>query len=175
MKTMNLNLNENELWTSVNEKGFEGLYEVSNLGRVRKAKTGKLMKQYSNGDGYLKVDFMKDGKKVKLYVHRLVAKAFVANDDPTTKTICNHLDENSLNNRADNLEWTTFKGNLNYGTAKERKEITRAMDSELKAKREKLMREIDALTLKKINYNEIVDSEIEAKRKEIEKLEKKAA
>ena len=49
------------------------------------------------------------------------------------------------------------------------------MDSELKAKREKLMREIDALTLKKINYNEIVDSEIEAKRKEIEKLEKKAA
>lgn len=162
-----------EVWAAVEESGFEGMYEVSNLGRVRKTKTGKIMKQYSNGHGYLKVDFTNDGKRLKLYVHRLVAKAFVANDDPTTKTLCNHLDENPLNNRADNLEWVTFKGNLNYGTAKERKEITRAMDSELKAKREKLMREIDALTLRKINYNEYVDSKIEAKLKEIKKLEEK--
>lgn len=172
MKTMNVNPDV-EMWAAVEEAGFEGLYEVSNLGRVRKTKTGKLMKQYSNGCGYLKVDFMNDGKKVKLYVHRLVAKAFVSNDDPTTKTYCNHLDENPLNNRADNLEWITLKDNLNYGTAKERKEITRAMDSELKAKREKLMREIYALTLRKINYNEYVDSKIEAITKEIKRLENK--
>lgn len=172
--TMN-NMPNVEMWAAVEEAGFEGMYEVSNLGRVRKTKTGKIMKQYNNGYGYgyLKVDFMNNGKRVKLYVHRLVAKAFVANDDPTTKTLCNHKDENPLNNRADNLEWVTFKDNLNYGTAKERKEITRAMDSELKAKREKLMREIGALTLRKVNYNEYVDSKIDAIMKEIKKLENK--
>lgn len=169
MKTMNINPNV-EVWAAVEETGFEGLYEVSNFGRVRKVKTGKLMKIYSNGNGYLKVDFMNGGKRSKLYVHRLVAKAFVPNTNPKLYNVCNHLDENPLNNHADNLEWTTMTANLNYGTAKERKEITRALDSELKEKRENLQREIDALTLKKLNYNEQVDSEIEAKKAEIEKI-----
>lgn len=170
MKNLNMDV---EMWTLVDEAGFEGLYEVSSFGRVRKVKSGKLMKIYSNGNGYLKVDFMKDGKRAKLYVHRLVAKAFVYNPDKTVYTVVNHLDENPLNNRADNLEWTTIKDNLNYGTAKERKEITRAMDSTLKARREKLQREIDALTLKKMNYNSKVEEEILARKAEIEEINQK--
>ena len=169
MKNMILNPDV-EMWAMVEEAGFEGLYEVSSFGRVRKVKNGRMMKQYSNGNGYLKVDFCSGGKRAKLYVHRLVAKAFVPNTNPKLFNVCNHLDENPLNNHADNLEWTTMTANLNYGTAKERKEITRALDSELKEGREKLQREIDALTLKKINYSEQVDDLIAAKKAEIEKI-----
>ena len=159
-----------EMWAAVEEAGFEGLYEVSSFGRIRKVKNGRMMKQYSNGNGYLKVDFSKGGKRSKLYVHRLVAKAFVPNSNPKLYNVCNHLDENPLNNHANNLEWTTMTANLNYGTAKERKEITRALDSELKEEREKLQKEIDGLTLKKINYAEQVDDLIEAKKAAIEKI-----
>ena len=161
--------NTRELWTAIEEEGFENLYEVSNLGRVRKIKSGKIMKLYNNGKGYMKVDFMKDGKRVKFYVHRLVAKAFL--DNPNGYSIVNHKDENPLNNCADNLEWCTLEYNLNYGTAKERKILTRLMDKGLIAQRNKLQREVEELTLKKLNYIASIDSEIEKKVLSIEKID----
>ena len=99
---------------------FTGKYQVSNLGNVRSlnySNTGeiKMMKPGVYG-GYLRIPLTKDGKTTKFLIHRLVANAFIENDDPANKTQVNHKNENPLNNNVNNLEWTTPKENSNYGT-----------------------------------------------------------
>ena len=110
-----------ELFKSIT--GYEGLYEVSNLGNVRRiagkgcieTRVLKLIKQLN---GYLYVGLCKNNK-VKLHrVHRLVATAFI--DNPENLPCINHIDENKENNRVDNLEWCSYSYNLNYGTHNER-------------------------------------------------------
>ena len=96
-------------------------YEVSDCGEVKNTTTGKLLSPYKNKRGYLKVCLYKDGKKKYLSVHRLVASAFVTNEDPRTLTQVNHIDENKENNCADNLEWVTPSENINHGTCIERR------------------------------------------------------
>jgi hypothetical protein len=102
-----------EVWRAV--VGFEGLYEVSNLGDVRNAKRGdKLLKPLiqTNGKGktlrasVCLVD--KSGKKHLIKVHRLVAQAFIPNTNGYTGVI--HLDKNTLNNSANNLAWENIGG-----------------------------------------------------------------
>lgn len=105
-----------EEWLPVS--GYEGLYEVSNIGHVRNMKTGHILKPINNGNGYLTVSLCKEGKPQKLFIHRLVATAFVEN--PNNYNIVNHLDESRNNNSAENLEWTTNERNLRYGTATKR-------------------------------------------------------
>lgn len=109
-----------EIWKDI--KGYEGLYQVSNLGRVKSlqmyAKGGykrriKILKPCNNGNGYHIVYLMKDKKRSVNYIHRLVAQAFVTNLN--NFSCINHIDENRQNNRADNLEWCTYKYNNNYG------------------------------------------------------------
>ena len=113
---------EQEVWKDV--VGFEGLYQVSNLGRVKSLqstcnrwKAGRIRKPVDNRHGYLSINLSRDGRIVKArqYVHRLVAEAFVPNDDPINKTEVNHLNEDRSDNRAENLEWTTHADNCNYG------------------------------------------------------------
>ena len=118
-----------EVWKAI--PGYEGKYEVSNLGRVRsvdhvvkaKGQTGKehsrhykgrIRRPSDNGYGYLNVDL--SGKRVLL--HCLVAKVFIPNPDNLPEV--NHKDENKHNNRVDNLEWCTRRYNANYGTGKVR-------------------------------------------------------
>lgn len=113
----------NEFWKPIN--GYQGLYEVSSLGRVkslpRKKKFGNreyltkttLMTGCNNGNGYLSVTLCKDHKHKRFYIHRLVAETFIAN--PKHYPQINHLDENRSNNKVDNLEWCTAKHNINYG------------------------------------------------------------
>jgi hypothetical protein len=114
--------------------GYEGYYEVSNHGRVRgvertihnQRRSGTIYqtimksKILSNRDckGYAQVCLYKDGIERYRYVHRLVAGAFIPNPDNLPEV--NHMDENPLNNHADNLEWCTHVYNLNYGTVAER-------------------------------------------------------
>lgn len=110
-----------EIWKDI--KGYEGLYQVSNQGRVRSLnylKTGKtvVMKPVNNGVNYFSVLLTKNGKQEKNYIHRLVAEAFLEN--PFNLPEVNHKDENPSNNVVDNLEWCSHKYNLNYGTCKER-------------------------------------------------------
>lgn len=101
--------------------GFEGLYEISNLGKVRNNK-GETLKQgikRTNCTCYKLVNLWKDGRYYKKYVHRLIAEAFIPN--PANLPMVNHKDEDGTNNSIDNLEWCTREYNVNYGTAKERR------------------------------------------------------
>lgn len=111
-----------EIWRDI--EGYEGLYEVSNLGRVKalgngKTKTHKIRKLAKDKCGYLFVTLSKNGIKKHYKVHRLVASAFITN--PNNFPQVNHIDEDKTNNRVDNLEWCDAKYNANYGTAIERR------------------------------------------------------
>lgn len=124
-----------EKWRQI--KGFEGLYEVSNLGnvrslgrsyRMRNGKTrmhkGRILKPGRDGGGYEFVVLRKDGLSLNRKIHRLVADAFVSGRSSTANVV-NHIDENILNNRADNLEWCTEEYNLNYKHRRTREVATR--------------------------------------------------
>ena len=100
--------------------GYEGLYQVSNLGRVRRS--GKILKGGYNNKGYHTINLCKKGISKSFFVHRLVAIAFIPN--PNNLPIVNHKDENPKNNCIENLEWCTYKYNANYGTARERQAQT---------------------------------------------------
>lgn len=107
----------NELWKAIS--GYEGLYEVSNLGNVRSLfRYKKVLKPWDIGTGYLMVSLSKDKSRRTFFVHRLVASAFIEN--PENKPQVNHLDENRANNNVSNLEWCTCKENHNYGSHNEK-------------------------------------------------------
>lgn len=103
----------NEQWKAID--GYNGLYEVSSLGRVRSLKYGKVkvMKQRKGGTDYWKINLSKNGKKKCFYVHRLVAQAFIPNYDES-KIYINHIDECKQNNRLWNLEYCTAQYNNTY-------------------------------------------------------------
>ena len=104
---------ENEQWRDI--EGYDGMYQVSDLGRVRSRYSGewRVMKPSKNGNGYLFVDLYKDGKSKNFRIHRLVAQAFIPNDDET-KTIINHRNSIRDCNRVDNLEWCDYQYNNTY-------------------------------------------------------------
>ena len=107
-----------EIWKPV--VGYEGLYEVSNWGRIKSIKFGKerILNPGTNSCGYLHVGLYKNGKRKIFLVHRLVAEAFIPN--PNNLPCINHKDENKLNNSVENLEWCNSKYNNTYGTRIER-------------------------------------------------------
>lgn len=111
----------NEIWKPIDFLGNE--YFVSNTGKVKSIERkmancngkiitykGRLYTQNKNSQGYYRVNILR-----KCYfVHRLVALAFCENPDKERYTIVNHIDNNPLNNKADNLEWTNLKGNIHH-------------------------------------------------------------
>ena len=105
-----------ENWKVVN--GYP-LYEVSDLGRVRRISTGKVLKQSNNIDGYKVVTLYNNKVPKQFRVHRLVAMAFIPN--PEDKPVVNHLDEVVYNNEVSNLEWATVKENTNHGNCLEKR------------------------------------------------------
>lgn len=100
----------NEIWADI--KGFESFYQISNYGHVKSLAHNIILKAHPNSQGYLRVELKVNGKHARHFVHRLVAIYFV--DNPNSLPIVNHLDCNPLNNFAQNLEWTTLKGNSQY-------------------------------------------------------------
>ena len=123
-----------EIWRDI--KGYEGKYQVSNLGRVKslyyKCKMGyngksKLLGIYKNRNndyGYYFTPLNKNGKHKNFFIHRLVAEAFIPN--PNNLPCVNHIDEDKSNNKVDNLEWCSYKYNVNYGTCKTRSMLKRS-------------------------------------------------
>lgn len=136
-----------EIWKDI--EGYEGLYEVSNLGRVRNVKSGRILKQYVHErNGYLQVSLYKEGKQKKMRTHRAVAMAFIENDNPLEKDQVNHIDCNKTNNCVDNLEWCSCQDNIRH-----------AYDNNLHTKKNKIRR------VKCIELNTIYSSASEASRK----------
>lgn len=126
----------NEIWKPV--LGYEGKYEVSTLGRVKSLPKSwrnwngaianhseKILKPRINSYGYERVS-LRDGKSTKeLFIHRLVAQAFIPN--PNKYPEINHKDENPLNNHVDNLEWCTHIYNNQYGSKNRRGALNRGV------------------------------------------------
>ena len=101
-------LENKEIWKDI--KGYEGLYQISNTGRVWSVQRQKYLMAYI-ANGYYKVDlYAKNGKRKKEYVHRLVALAFI--DNPNNLPQVNHIDGNKINDNVENLEWVTVKENM---------------------------------------------------------------
>lgn len=114
-----------EIWKDV--KGFDGVYQVSNLGRVKGLERissdnrflpERILSTSLCSNGYLIAKLCFNGKSKRISVHRLVASAFIPN--PNNLPHINHIDENKTNNIVSNLEWCTPKYNANYGTGKAR-------------------------------------------------------
>ena len=133
-----------EIWKDV--KGYEGRYKVSNLGRIKSIegkrkdgsrRPGKILKPSKIDGKYQRVHRTGDDGYCTKSVHRLVAEAFVEKTDKSYD-IVNHIDNNPANNRADNLEWTTYKGNMQWASAQGRmkykpENLRRAQESHKKA------------------------------------------
>lgn len=109
-----------EIWKDIEE--YNGMYQVSNLGRVRgvdryvpnttkssRLVTGRLLRDANNGRGYRYVTISFNHKRSNHYVHRLVATAFIPN--PDNKGQVNHKDFNKANNAESNLEWVSHREN----------------------------------------------------------------
>lgn len=118
-----------EIWKPIS--GYEGIYEVSNFGRVRSCDrivtynngvkhkyNGKVLRSSNNTHGYLNVTLCNNRGHKTATIHRLVATAFIPN--PENKTTINHINEIKTDNRVENLEWMTVKENINHGTHNER-------------------------------------------------------
>ena len=120
----------NETWKDI--KGFEGLYQVSDLGNVKSLERlvkdsnkdryhllkEKILKPCDNGNGYLIVCLRKDNKRKNYYVHRLVGQCFLNDYDPNL-TI-NHIDFNTKNNSVNNLQCCSQKENIRYSNINSR-------------------------------------------------------
>ena len=126
-----------EIWKTAvyDDEIYEGLYKVSNFGRIlslnyRRTGKSKLMTPGTDKDGYFQVNLRKNGEDKWCKVHRLVAETFLPN--PENLPEVNHKDENKKNNfvflnedgtvnkKRSNLEWKTHKDNINHGTRNER-------------------------------------------------------
>ena len=110
-----------EIWKPIRD--YEGLYEVSNLGGIKrlendKNRKEKILKPYKNKLGYLCINLYRDNKVKQMYVHRLVAIAFIPN--PENKPCIDHINTIRNDNRIENLRWVTYKENMNNELTKEK-------------------------------------------------------
>lgn len=113
---------EKEQWKDID--GYEGYYQISNLGRVKSLERKVVgyygadrtlkerIKSLQKSDGYLTVSLSKNGKNKRYKIHRLLAKAFIPN--PENKKCINHKNGIKTDNRIENLEWVTRKENLQH-------------------------------------------------------------
>ena len=132
---------EIEVWKPI--EGYEGIYEVSSFGRVRSLDRivdfgnenysrqmlckGKIMKGSISHNGYIYVSLCLQNKKVRTYIHRLVANAFIPN--PNNLSTVNHKDGNKHNNTVANLEWASYSDNNQHaydnGLVKSKRRVRR--------------------------------------------------
>jgi len=150
-----------EAWADI--KGYEGLYQVSTLGRIKSLprrgtySKAHILKVSGDGNGYLQVGLCKNSSYKGYKVHRLVAQAFIPNPDNLPEV--NHKDENKSNCQVSNLEWCDRAYNVNYGnrTNKTKKPVIQLTKSgEILATYESLSKVKEALKISNIsNISEV--------------------
>lgn len=154
-----------EKWLPI--KDYEGLYEVSSLGRVRALsyKIPKILKPRRRREGYYQINLTKNGKSKTFKLHRLVALTFIPTDDETLDV--NHIDENKENNTVSNLEWLDRRSNINHGTGNARRSRAKkkgtiiSMGSEgmtIYASKEQVAQRYDLETIEKCLSGEIPEA-----------------
>ena len=117
-----------EIWKDI--EGYEGLYQISTLGRVRSLRkfdelNNIFVMKPNASNRYYKISLSKNGKTKYFFVHRLVAQAFIPN--PDNLSLVNHKDCNKLNNCVSNLEWCDYKYNNNYANINAKRSIGKAI------------------------------------------------
>ena len=155
------------IWTDI--RGYEGLYQVSDDGKIRscdryvlskggsyRISKGREIKQYQDKDGYMQVGLHKDGKQRTLQVHRLVAEAFIPNTD--NKPCIDHINAVRNDNRASNLRWLTISENNSTEIAKNRKSISALKREDNKVKIRQLNK--DGETIKEFNSSMDIEREL---------------
>ena len=162
----------NEIWKDV--IGYEELYEVSNLGKIRSKDrivyqqnngtlckhlyNGKILKLKKEKNGYIRIRLSKNGKAITKSLHRIVAETFIPHDKENN--VVNHLDNNPSNNMVSNLEWTTYKGNMQYAAKQGRMKYH---PENLKKAQESIKRPVIAIDKDNNKYE--FNSQVEAAKK----------
>ena len=101
--------NVNEIWVST--YGYEEIYEISNLGNIRKKKTKRKLIGHLSRTGYRRVSLSKDGKNINRTIHRLVLQSFLGHKEDL---VVNHKNGIKTDNRLENLEWCTISENTKH-------------------------------------------------------------
>ena len=112
-------MSNEEIWRPI--QGFENSYLVSNLGNIWSLRCKRILRVRKSTRGYGQVNLSKQGRMTTHRVHRLVATHFIPN--PLNLPEVNHLNENKLDNRVENLEWCDRSHNVNYGGRTEKQKI----------------------------------------------------
>ena len=170
---------ENEIWEDIvvdkeELNTYKGLYQVSNIGRVRNSKTGRILKQWKDRQGYFNVKLYKDSNKKTYKVHRLVALAFIPNTE--NKPQVDHINTIRHDNRMENLRWATQSENnnneltlkhiseLNKGKIRSKESIEKQKETiklknknKIKVDKEKKDHRIICITTKKV-FNSIKEA-----------------
>lgn len=108
---------EGEVWKDV--QGYEGLYEISNKGRVKSVKLNSIRKSHLSDRGYQIITLRNKNHTKSVRIHRLVAIHFIPN--PEGKEQVNHIDFDPYNNCVDNLEWVTNRENSCHSVKRKEK------------------------------------------------------
>lgn len=138
----------NEIWKDV--VGYEGLYQVSNLGRVKSIRgrkvTEKIMKPHLQRTGYYSIWLCKEDKKGNKSLHRIIAEAFIPN--PENKPCIDHVNGVATDNRIENLRWCTYKENSNNPVSIQKMINTRNSDEYRRLQKSiQPSKKVDMLTL----------------------------
>lgn len=127
---------ETEIFKDI--EGYEGLYQISNLGNVKSLnyhRTGKerILKPAKKDNGYLFIGLHKNRNIKYFLIHRLVASSFLPN--PNKLKEINHINENKIDNRVENLEWINHKDNMKYGNRSVKELETKNKNSSINAEK----------------------------------------
>ena len=149
-----------EIWKDI--EGYEGLYQVSNTGKVRKyiiyRSKWKNLKLMKNNKGYYRVHLCKNKISKEYKVHRLVGITFIPN--PENKPEINHINGIKTDNRVENLEWNTHKENMTHAFYKLKRQHIVSSNVKEKSKKNKQKQVIQyAIKIEKIaKYNSIKEA-----------------
>lgn len=119
--------NSVELWKCIDIPEYQH-YEISNLARIRNKNSGYMFNTESPSQKYIQILLSSDNKTKGFFLHRLVAKAFVFNPNPTIYRFVDHIDGNTRNNKAENLEWVTSSENKQRSNTKRKDKLTNSQN-----------------------------------------------